>query len=327
DWTTFVNHDQVLVDKSVAIVDVMRPRGNRVIAGLFPRRMGKSAFLSLFGDFLSVTSAMPYQKRRDTFASYSIAIEHPGFFEEHFGRYPVLRLDFKRAYNVPDAYLDLGDDIGVLVDQLKTIGANAAGVPMHPFERAFGFTWQDVWGLIDKYVDTQWSGRGRCPNLAEFKAGVLAVCLRDFTGHPIGNTPQIFSPYSIMRFVGRLEVESIKTEPIKTESIDDLASLAAGELDDDLISSLLPPNRIDVDEHTGKEIAEACMSGQPNIQADIGAGLRLGASTIMQLLYQAGYLAPIAGGRVGIPNAEVHKDLKLLYAQIAEKYHLDKTIG
>ncbi|KAJ2771157.1 hypothetical protein IWQ56_001896, partial [Coemansia nantahalensis] len=93
-WAHFASDKRALVDKSLAIVDVMDEKNDQVIAGLYPRRMGKSTFLSMLRNFLAVTSDMPFSDRREYFANYEIH-NNTNFVADNFGRYPVFTLDLK----------------------------------------------------------------------------------------------------------------------------------------------------------------------------------------------------------------------------------------
>ncbi|KAJ2765908.1 hypothetical protein IWQ57_004590, partial [Coemansia nantahalensis] len=95
DWPSFIENDYILVDKSIAIRDIMDDECEAALTGLFPRRMGKTAFLRLLQHFLGAVSSVPYEKRLTEFQRYTIFLEHREFFDAHFARYFVIRLDFK----------------------------------------------------------------------------------------------------------------------------------------------------------------------------------------------------------------------------------------
>ncbi|KAJ2545776.1 hypothetical protein EV175_005797, partial [Coemansia sp. RSA 1933] len=62
-WAKFFQDGVALVDKSAAIVDVMDPGVAEVIAGMYPRRMGKTTFLDMLADFLGILRPMPREER------------------------------------------------------------------------------------------------------------------------------------------------------------------------------------------------------------------------------------------------------------------------
>ncbi|KAJ2798177.1 hypothetical protein H4R21_004038, partial [Coemansia helicoidea] len=95
DWKSFVNSNYIMVDKSVAIMDIMYHECPKAVAGLFPRRMGKTAFLELLQHFLAATTTVEFETRRKEFQKYTIYLEHREFFDEHFAKYPVIRMGLK----------------------------------------------------------------------------------------------------------------------------------------------------------------------------------------------------------------------------------------
>ncbi|KAJ2777147.1 hypothetical protein H4R18_005301 [Coemansia javaensis] len=119
-WCCFIGKNLALVDKSLAILDVMEC-GSAVTAGLYPRRMGKSTFLDLLRNFLAVVSETSFSKRWERFSEYAIN-EEPDFSREHFARYAVFKLTMKTQdpTSLDDAAVDFGpydeDDIKGKVD-------------------------------------------------------------------------------------------------------------------------------------------------------------------------------------------------------------------
>ncbi|KAJ2766029.1 hypothetical protein IWQ56_003873 [Coemansia nantahalensis] len=108
----------------------------------------------------------------------------------------------------------------------------------HPFQRAFGFTLQDVWAVIDRYVNRHWPARKRCTDVGRFKARVFAGLLLQSDGYRIGTVRWIFCPLAVMTFMGTLDLVATDKElafdnlrfwcatgplemfrPIKTESV------------------------------------------------------------------------------------------------------------
>ncbi|KAJ2775539.1 hypothetical protein IWQ57_000403 [Coemansia nantahalensis] len=357
DWKSFANSNYILVDKSVAIMDIMCEKCPTAVAGLFPRRMGKTAFLELLQHFLAVTTTVSYEKRRNEFQKYTIYLEHREFFDEHFAKYPVIRMDLKNHIDflevltgdsgidsdgdsdidsdIGGAGLDvgahnlakiekkarsLGEEIGDVIRSYRTLkslgsadvsnmpeikvllpdlmkllyrlfqrkavvivdeydapfaralvvpnvgaamhneihcmyadflgdmlknneylhrgvlvgvfdpthvgagsglnnivkfmahsGIGAVGFVTHPFQRAFGFTCQDVWGLINHYIDNIWRGYRSCdPSKREaFKKQLLRGCIRHFGGYRIGSAAHVCSPYAVMRFIEDLKLVSV----------------------------------------------------------------------------------------------------------------------
>ncbi|KAJ1720495.1 hypothetical protein LPJ61_006151, partial [Coemansia biformis] len=91
-WKLISDDEAMFVDKSMAIYDMMQRR-NYVEVGLFPRRMGKTTFLDLLKNFLAVVSDAPYSERRTRYEKLAIYDRHKAFFDEHFGRYTVFKVD------------------------------------------------------------------------------------------------------------------------------------------------------------------------------------------------------------------------------------------
>ncbi|KAJ2766605.1 hypothetical protein IWQ56_003656 [Coemansia nantahalensis] len=58
-----------------------------------------------------------------------------------------------------------------------------------------------------------------------------------------------------------------------------------------------------------------------------GAELYLTATTVVQLLYQAGYLALVSKDRIGIPCKEAFDDLDEFNAQLSRDSNLDPNIS
>ncbi|KAJ2562827.1 hypothetical protein IW140_006311, partial [Coemansia sp. RSA 1813] len=86
------------VDKSAAIADIMSLDAAEVIAGMYPRRMGKTTFLQTLASFLDIIGDMPRSQREKQFRKCAVYDLHPEFFEENFAKYPVIMLDFKTNY-------------------------------------------------------------------------------------------------------------------------------------------------------------------------------------------------------------------------------------
>ncbi|KAJ2210028.1 hypothetical protein EV179_006462, partial [Coemansia sp. RSA 487] len=94
-WANFIDEDATFVDKSAAIADVMSPCAGKVIAGMYPRRMGKTTFLKTLVNFLDIIGDMPRSQREKQFRQCALYDMHPEFFDANFGKYPVIMLDFK----------------------------------------------------------------------------------------------------------------------------------------------------------------------------------------------------------------------------------------
>ncbi|KAJ2607575.1 hypothetical protein EV177_005445 [Coemansia sp. RSA 1804] len=75
---------------------------------------------------------------------------------------------------------------------------------------------------------------------------------------------------------------------------------------------------------TRVELADICMSRVGDAFGDIHnmGSAPLKAGTIIRLLYQSGYIAPITRDCVGIPNVEVLDALEKLYKQIAKRHDI-----
>ncbi|KAJ2078680.1 hypothetical protein H4R24_004309 [Coemansia sp. RSA 988] len=98
DLASFVEDNATFVDKSAAIVDVMNFNSDRVISGLYPRRMGKTTFLQTLASFLGIIDEMPQDQRKQHFAKCAIYEFHREFFDANFAKYPVIMLDLKACY-------------------------------------------------------------------------------------------------------------------------------------------------------------------------------------------------------------------------------------
>ncbi|KAJ2828786.1 hypothetical protein IWW50_001211 [Coemansia erecta] len=192
----------------------MAPKGGRVIAGVYPRRMGKSTFLATLASFLGVLGVKPRAQREVVFKQCAVYDTDYLFFEEHFGRYHVLKLDFKG-----NEYLYKGVLVGVFDIRYTGLGSGLnnvevylahsgmAGVPgqRNPFEKAFGFTAQDAWSLINDYVDNQWPHRANYPSTAGFKRDLFRGCFEHFDGYRIGKVHNIFNPHTLLQFIRSLD--------------------------------------------------------------------------------------------------------------------------
>ncbi|KAJ1732673.1 hypothetical protein LPJ61_001930 [Coemansia biformis] len=463
-WKLISDDEAMVVDKSVAIYDVMRDECGDVIAGLYPPRMGKTTFLDLLKDFLAVVSDAPYGERRS----------------KHFGRYTVFKLDLKDLltggedvdvgahdrrvimenvrrytreitrtiksfeileglketkddhletiypllpelmevffrlfgrksvllvddYDAPlvEAHCGIADvalrnrivDIytsflseclkdnnylekGVLVDvfDIKCAGMGSGlnnvqyylahtgiadtGEADHPFQRAFGFTGQDVGCLINHCIDATWKP---CPEdnssaKTRLKVHVFAGLLHHFNLYRIGNAPCIFCPYVVMEFFQKLGsvrepkdvhfegfsswAESGNLQMINTITEDSINNLkhyinninvlfhrrfkvqlsidalvekhTVDTFDDDVINKMIHeqcmPSPFQVEHTAGAEIASICMFDPFSLSNDLVFSKHISSRTALKLLYQAGYLAPVARNEVAIPSIEVLQD-------------------
>ncbi|KAJ2712608.1 hypothetical protein H4R19_002666 [Coemansia spiralis] len=315
----FIVDNSALVDKSLAIFDMMDSGYHAVCAGLCPRLMGKSMFLDLLYNFLAVVSEVSYSQRLEKFTSYAI-YQQKDFFTDHFCRYAVFKLDLKlirgnaevdvgpydrgdikakavvhqddiddalsmfdsvmgrqslsaadigdirvvipllmkafnrlfgrgavvlvdeydtpflnaaknrrlttadkeeiqRAYTnflsallKDNASLHCGVLVGVADVELTSLGSGLSNVKVHlahtgmangrnPFQRAFGFTLADVWGLVNHYVDRLWPGCRACADPDAFKQLLLDGFVKHFDGYRIGRVPHIFNPHDILSFL------------------------------------------------------------------------------------------------------------------------------
>ncbi|KAJ1765371.1 hypothetical protein LPJ74_006375, partial [Coemansia sp. RSA 1843] len=110
-------------------------------------------------------------------------------------------------------------------------------------------------------------------------------------------------------------------EHMSLDSIDDAAVGSIG-------SQEQPQSPPDVDKETREELADICMVRSGDTFHDMQSlGCEpLQASTIMRLLYQAGYIVPIAKDRVGIPNSEVHRALEQFYERVATQLKISTNL-
>ncbi|KAJ2807309.1 hypothetical protein H4R20_001335 [Coemansia guatemalensis] len=516
NWDVFIRRDSTLVDKSMAIADIVGYPAS-VIAGVYPRRMGKTTFLDTLANFLDVIGSLPRSRREEEFRQCAIYESHPQIFNRHFAKYAVFRLDLKTqapatldeaenclldiAVSAAEPYVELlrglvnGDahtDIAIELDEstirkckpsfqnylkmydtiasmmymqsfsgavntilprlmgllfnhlgiesvllvdeydapylgalrgthieegmhtsimdayskflsamLKNnkylykgilvgvfdvrnagLGSGLNNVETHlahsgladssysfnPFQRAFGFSAQDVWGLVNEFLDSQWRYREGRDDLPQFKKELFTGCLKQFDGYRIGQSRYVFNPYAVLRFLEMLqridspdkviysghnfwiETGSMRAvNSIRAESIEDLqrfythlktsflqqleyrksagaeASLESADyIDDMLVESICsqdqPRISLEYDQETGKELTAICFSNSSSYSnglaiLEVGA---LDAQTIMWILYQAGYLAPISSNRVGIPNQEVLRALGDYYKRVVK---------
>ncbi|KAJ2215989.1 hypothetical protein EV179_001640 [Coemansia sp. RSA 487] len=274
--------------------------------------------------------------------------------------------------------IGLGSGLNNVESYMAHSGFVEAQPTENPFQHAFGFTINDVWGLINDYVDNQWPHRPAITSLElrRFKRDLLVGCIQHFDGYRIGQAHHVFNPHAILSLIRELrlvkslndidysrysfwtETGSMKVvETIKASSAQDLSRyckylsssflrqseyrqhqgplaehMSLDFIDDAAVGSIgsqeqpqFPP---DVDKETREELADICMVRSSDTFHDmqsLGHGL-LQASTIMRLLYQAGYIVPIAKDRVGIPNSEVHRALEQFYERVAAQLKISTSL-
>ncbi|KAJ2085306.1 hypothetical protein IW138_006400 [Coemansia sp. RSA 986] len=272
----------------------------------------------------------------------------------------------------------LGSGLNNVESYMAHSGFAGTRLTENPFQRAFGFTINDVWGLINDYVDNQWPCRATTTSLelGHFKRDLLVGCIQHFDGYRIGQVHHVFNPYAILCLIRELrlvksladvdysrytfwtETGSMKVvETIKASSAHDLSRyceylsssflrqseyrqhqgplaehMSLDFIDDAAVGSIgsqeqpqFPP---DVDKETREELADICMVRLGDRFHDMqNLGHEpLQASTIMRLLYQAGYIVPIAKDRVGIPNSEVHRALEQFYERVATQLKISTNL-
>ncbi|KAJ2085977.1 hypothetical protein IW138_005987 [Coemansia sp. RSA 986] len=386
-WAKMIDKKATFVDKSAAIADVMSPDTAEVIAGMYPRRMGKTTFLQTLANFLDIIGDMPRSQREKQFRKCAVYELHPEFFEENFAKYPVIMLDLKNNDYLHKGILvgvfdvrgiGLGSGLNNVESYMAHSGFAGTRLTKNPFQHAFGFTINDVWGLINDYVDNQWPYRATtaCLELGHFKRDLLVGCIQHFDGYRIGQVHHVFNPYAILCLIRELrlvksladvdysrysfwtETGSMKVvETIKASSAHDLSRyceylsssflrqseyrqhqgslaehMSLDFIDDTAVGSIgsqeqpqFPP---DVDKETREELADICMVRSGDTFHDMQSLGRepLQASTIMRLLYQAGYIVPIAKDRVGIPNSEVHRALEQFYERVAAQLKISTSL-
>ncbi|KAJ2805909.1 hypothetical protein H4R21_001081 [Coemansia helicoidea] len=95
---------------------------------------------------------------------------------------------------------------------------------------------------------------------------------------------------------------------------------------DQIASQSSEPNELGFGGDTEAELVKICMVDRARLVDELLTGERLTAATIVQLLYQAGYLAPVTKDRVAIPCKEILDDIVWFYAKLAEDYKLNPNI-
>ncbi|KAJ2773951.1 hypothetical protein IWQ56_000792, partial [Coemansia nantahalensis] len=153
----------------------------------------------------------------------------------------------------------------------------------NPFQRAFGFTVQDVWAVINQYVDQLWPARNSCTDVDEFKARVFAGLLLQSDGYRIGAVHRIFCPFSVMTFLKQLDQATTDREL----AFDNQPS---------------EQNELGYSDDTEAELVRICTVDSSGLIDELLRGERFSAATVVQVLYQTGYLAPVAQHRMGIPS-------------------------
>ncbi|KAJ1765285.1 hypothetical protein LPJ74_006413 [Coemansia sp. RSA 1843] len=386
-WAKMMDKKATFVDKSAAIADIMSLDAAEVIAGMYPRRMGKTTFLQTLANFLDIIGDMPRSQREKQFRKCAVYDLHPEFFEENFAKYPVIMLDFKNNDYLHKGILvgvfdvrgvGLGSGLNNVESYMAHSGFAGTRLTENPFQHAFGFTIHDVWGLINDYVDNQWPHRPTIDHLELgcFKRDLLVGCIQHFDGYRIGQVHHVFNPYAILCLIRELrsiksltdvdysnynfwtETGSMKVvETIKASSAQDLSRyceylsssflrqseyrqhqgplaehMSLDFIDDAAVGSIgsqeQPQFPLDIDKETREELADICMvrSGDTFHDMQSLGHEPLQANTIMRLLYQAGYIVPIAKDRVGIPNSEVHRALEQFYERVAAQLKISTSL-
>ncbi|KAJ1763450.1 hypothetical protein LPJ74_006807, partial [Coemansia sp. RSA 1843] len=84
--------------------------------------------------------------------------------------------------------IGLGSGLNNVESYMAHSGFAGNRLKANPFQHAFGFTIHDVWGLINDYVDNQWSYRATITSLelGHFKRDLLVGCIQHFDGYRIG---------------------------------------------------------------------------------------------------------------------------------------------
>ncbi|KAJ1793809.1 hypothetical protein LPJ59_004676 [Coemansia sp. RSA 2399] len=380
----FFTNDAIFVDKSAAIIDVMSPESGKVVAGVYPRRTGKSTFLQLLFCFLDIDGGMERVQRETMFQQLALSERHPEFFVSNFAKYPVLILDLKGNSYLKKGILvgvfdirglDLGSGLNNIEYYLAHTGYAGPQMAPNPFQHAFGFTVQDVWALIGNYAEAQRSHRtGTTPSdISRFKRHLLADSIKHFDGYRIGQVHRIFIPYTILSFLRQVQafesladidystysfwVDTGSMSVVETIRSDDLQNLR--RYCDYLLASFLRQSEhrryvgpraelmssddiadgaveaiglqeqsqfpSDIGDDTCEELAKTCMFLSGDSFRDM---LNMGraplqARTVMRLLYQAGYMAPVGKMCVGIPNPEVYRALEQFYTRIAAQHNIN----
>ncbi|KAJ2772695.1 hypothetical protein IWQ57_001657 [Coemansia nantahalensis] len=240
----------------------------------------------------------------------------------------------------------------------------------NPFQRAFGFTVQDVWAVINQYVDQLWPARNSCTDVWRFKARVFAGLLLQSDGYRIGTVHRIFCPFSVMAFLEQLDRVTTATElafdsfsfwcetdhldrdlAVDTSSVHDMArylrhlatafdrqrefqrtsSLAtrlgrAKCLNDNMIARIASQpseqNELGYSDDTEAELVRICTVDSSGLIDELLEDEDFSAATVVQVLYQAGYLAPVAQHRMGIPSKATYDKVAELSRQILPDFIL-----
>ncbi|KAJ2087202.1 hypothetical protein IW138_005117 [Coemansia sp. RSA 986] len=332
------------VDKSAAIADVMSTDAGKVIAGMYPRRMTTRKHITLLRQLASGAydkyEHLNIDKRAIQREKEFIALLITKF--DHFQS----AVDFNTSHIqtlsaiVPDImgilYRIFGRRSVLIVDKhdgsfMSTLCHTKDASDQAKIQRAYSeFLCESLKlhkGILVGVFDVRGIGLGSGLNNVESymaHSGFVETQPTEnpfqhafgFTVHDVWYLSSLFLWKSEYR-----QHQGPPAEHMSLDFIDDAAVESIGSQE----QPQFPP---DVDKETREELADICMVRSGDTFHDMQSLGRepLQASTIMRLLYQAGYIVPIAKDRVGIPNSEVHRALEEFYERIAARLKISTNL-
>ncbi|KAJ2712135.1 hypothetical protein H4R19_002912 [Coemansia spiralis] len=109
------------------------------------------------------------------------------------------------------------------------------------------------------------------------------------------------------------ETSHMVTQPPETNSPDSEAATQ-------IASQPLEQNELGYRGDLEEQLAKMCMIDRATLIDDLEAGDQVTAKTVIQLMYQAGYLAPISKDQMAIPSKGVLDDIEGFYKHMMQTH-------
>ncbi|KAJ2800672.1 hypothetical protein H4R21_003084 [Coemansia helicoidea] len=78
---------------------------------------------------------------------------------------------------------------------------------------------------------------------------------------------------------------------------------------------------------TEAQLVKICTDDRVGVIDDLGVGEELTAATVVQLIYQGGYMAQVSNDRMSIPSEGVLNDIMVFYTKLTHMHKLSGNIG
>ncbi|KAJ2369184.1 hypothetical protein H4S01_001153 [Coemansia sp. RSA 2610] len=350
DFEKVARRNGLFVDKSLLCKALYEAEGTPICV-CFPRRFGKTFNLSVIEEFFNVVSntdiapedgvvdhAAGRNSRLKLFERSVLHDDHREFFDEHFCKYPVIRITLKDNRNLEAGLLagvqhvDLCDSFSGVnnIYMLPLAVAEGSAAPViasdqiGDFGNLFAFSRADVAALVDAVKQQH-------PHLEKFSAeSIMGKLTEWYDGYHFSSGAGKFNPHAVTMFIRALCLPQLS--PTLEKAADYYWEQTSEK---QLIRSITLANRASIlqlapvllaayhAQHAGVvkladvwravPTSDSVVSENPDAIIRVGLtrdcvaddGLEKDMDELVSLFVYSGYLTIRPGGHIAIPNREM----------------------